>query len=74
MDKKKKSKKGKTIVNVGSVGQPRDGSPKLSLAVFDDEKWDVEIIRLEYNYNETMTKIKKNNLPIFLAERLARGG
>ncbi|KHE91480.1 MAG: metallophosphoesterase family protein [Candidatus Scalindua rubra] len=63
----------KTIVNVGSVGQPRDGSPMLSFAVFDDEDWEVEIIRLEYDYHKTMVKIKKVNLPLFLSERLARG-
>ncbi len=63
----------KTIVNVGSVGQPRDGSPMLSFAVFDDENWEMEIIRLEYDYHKTMAKIEKANLPLFLAERLARG-
>jgi len=63
----------KTIVNVGSVGQPRDGSPMLSFAVFDDDNWNVEIIRLKYDYHETMAKIEKSNLPLFLAERLARG-
>ena len=67
------SRDDKTIVNVGSVGQPRDGSPMLSFAVFDDDNWSVEIIRLEYNYQETMTKIENTNLPLFLAERLARG-
>ena len=67
------SKEGKTIVNVGSVGQPRDGSPMLSFAVFDDDNWGVEIIRLEYDYHKTMAKIEKANLPLFLAERLARG-
>jgi len=67
------SRDDKTIVNVGSVGQPRDGSPMLSFAVFDDGNWSVEIIRLEYNYQETMTKIENTNLPLFLAERLARG-
>ncbi len=76
MDDKKAilSKKGKTIINVGSVGQPRDGSPMLSFAVFDDNDWNLELIRLKYNYQETMAKIQKVNLPIFLAERLARGG
>ncbi len=76
MDGKKTilSKEGKTIINVGSVGQPRDGSPMLSFAVFDDKDWNVEIIRLKYNYHETMAKIKKVNLPIFLAERLSIGG
>ncbi|MEK6764892.1 MAG: metallophosphoesterase family protein [Planctomycetota bacterium] len=67
------SKDYKTIVNVGSVGQPRDGSPMLSFAVFDDDNWDVEIVRLKYNYQKTMAKINKANLPLFLAERLARG-
>ena len=67
------SKDDKTIVNVGSVGQPRDGSPMLSFAVFDDYNWDVEIIRLEYNYHKTMEKIKNANLPSLLAERLAKG-
>ncbi len=67
------SKKGKTIVNVGSIGQPRDGSPLLSLAVFDDVNWNVEIVRLAYNYRDTMAKMLKHNLPEFLAERLSIG-
>jgi diadenosine tetraphosphatase ApaH/serine/threonine PP2A family protein phosphatase len=67
------SREDKTIINVGSVGQPRDGSPKLSFAVFDDDKWEVEIIRLEYDYYKTMAKIEKANLPHSLAERLAIG-
>ena len=67
------SKDDKTIVNVGSVGQPRDGSPMLSFAVFDDNNWDVEIIRIEYDYHKTMANIEKTDLPLFLAERLAKG-
>ena len=67
------SRDDKTIVNVGSVGQPRDGSPMLSFAVFDDDNWSVEIIRLEYDYHKTMAKIEKANLPFFLAKRLAKG-
>jgi predicted phosphodiesterase len=65
--------KGKTIVNVGSIGQPRDGSPLLSFAVFDDVNRNVEIVRLAYNYLETMAKMQKHNLPEFLAERLSIG-
>ncbi len=67
------SKKDRTIVNVGSIGQPRDGSPLLSFAVFDDSNWNVEIIRLEYDYYKTMAKIEKAGLPSHLAERLAKG-
>lgn len=66
-------KKGKAIVNIGSIGQPRDGSPMLSFAIFDNDNWNVEIVRLKYNYQETMAKIRKTNLPSFLAERLAIG-
>ena len=64
------SKKGKTIVNVGSIGQPRDHSTLLSFAVFDDVNWDIEIVRLPYNYHETIAKIEKTDLPPFLGERL----
>lgn len=67
------SKAGKAIINAGSVGQPRDGSPMLSFAVFDDREWNVEIIRLKYNYFETMARIKEVNLPVFLAKRLSTG-
>ncbi len=67
------SKDDKTIVNAGSIGQPRDGSPMLSFAVFDDDNWNVEIIRLEYDYHKTMAKINNAGLPLFLAERLAKG-
>ncbi len=63
----------KTIVNIGRIGQPRDGSPMLSFAVFDDDNWSVEIIRLEYDYHKTMAKIKEAGLPLFLAKRLAKG-
>ena len=67
------SQEGKTIVNVGSVGQPRDGSPLLSFAVFDDADWNVEIVRLAYDYEKTMAKIEKAGLPLLLAQRLMIG-
>ena len=36
------------IVNVGSVGQPREVDKRLACAVFDDEKYQIECIRLLY--------------------------
>jgi diadenosine tetraphosphatase ApaH/serine/threonine PP2A family protein phosphatase len=63
----------KYIVNVGSVGQPRDGSPKLCFAVFDQDKQQIEYIRLDYNIQKTYKKIIKAGLPHFLAERLLKG-
>jgi diadenosine tetraphosphatase ApaH/serine/threonine PP2A family protein phosphatase len=67
------SREGKAIVNVGSVGQPRDGLHLLSFAIFDDVDWGVEIVRLEYDYEKTMAKIKSVGLPLFLAQRLKVG-
>ncbi len=64
---------GKTIVNVGSVGQPRDGLNLLSFALFDDVEWSVEIVRLEYDYEKTMAKIESAGLPTILAQRLKVG-
>ena len=61
------------IVNVGSVGQPRDGDRRASYCIFDTEKHTVEIKRAGYNIKAVQDKIKKAGLPLFLAERLAVG-
>lgn len=44
---------GLTYCNPGSVGQPRDGDPRASYAVFDDSG-NFEIRRVEYDINETI--------------------
>lgn len=64
---------GKRIINVGSVGQPRDRDPRLCFAVYDAEKGDLELIRAEYDIQTAATKIRKAGLPDFLAERLSWG-
>lgn len=61
------------IINCGSVGQPRDGNPQASYALFDSEKRTVYIKRVSYSIGKAQDKIVKANLPIFLAERLAFG-
>jgi diadenosine tetraphosphatase ApaH/serine/threonine PP2A family protein phosphatase len=62
----------KAIVNIGSVGQPRDGDTRSSYCLFDNGK--VTFRRLEYDYRKTMAKIRAiPDLPEFLAERLAVG-
>ncbi|MEJ2054076.1 MAG: metallophosphoesterase family protein [Calditrichaceae bacterium] len=63
----------KYIINVGSVGQPRDGNPNPCFAVLDLEGNNLEYIRLEYDINTTHDKIVKAGLPLFLAERLLKG-
>lgn len=61
------------IVNVGSVGQPRDGDHRLCFAIFDTETGLLEYIRLDYPVKETYDEILENNLPPFLAMRLFAG-
>lgn len=61
------------IVNVPSVGQPRDGDPRAGYALYDPEKQLVRHVRLEYDVDKAMDRIKAAGLPQFLAERLRWG-
>jgi diadenosine tetraphosphatase ApaH/serine/threonine PP2A family protein phosphatase len=61
------------IINVGSVGQPRDMNPRSAFGLYDTESQDYELIRVEYNIATTQDKIRKHQLPEFLAERLELG-
>ncbi len=62
----------KALINVGSVGQPRDGDPRASYAVWDGKK--VTFFRLEYDIKTTMEKIYAiPGLPNYLADRLIVG-
>jgi predicted phosphodiesterase len=62
----------KAMVNVGSVGQPRDGDWR-SCYVIVDEPW-IEFRRVEYDYRTTMDKIYAiDDLDNFLADRLQDG-
>ncbi len=62
----------KALINVGSVGQPRDGDPRASYAVVEGRK--VTFFRLEYDVRTTMDKIYAiPGLPNYLADRLIVG-
>ena len=63
----------KYLINVGSVGQPRDGNPDASFAVFDDETLSVKAVRVPYDNKKAAEKILKAGLPPVLAERLLVG-
>ena len=63
----------KALVNVGSVGQPRDDNPKASYAIFDTEKKKVWIRRIPYDVESAGEKIRAAGLPEVLAERLNYG-
>ncbi len=61
------------LVNVGSVGQPRDGNPMLAFGIFDSTRWEYELIRSEYDIQSASEKIVKAGLPRQLGYRLMYG-
>lgn len=61
------------LVNVGSVGQPRDGDPRTVYCLYDTEKEEAVLHRLSYDLEETGRKILAAGLPAILAERLRIG-
>jgi predicted phosphodiesterase len=63
----------KYFVNVGSVGQSRDGVAKATYAIFDIDDSSIELRRLDYDMETTMAKIRAAGLPERLAERLPQG-
>jgi len=66
----------KAVVNIGSVGQPRDGDPRASYVLLDTEPGAARVIfrRVPYDVEATATAIEANpHLDNFLAERLRLG-
>jgi diadenosine tetraphosphatase ApaH/serine/threonine PP2A family protein phosphatase len=63
----------KSIINVGSVGQPRDRDARASAGLYDTETGTFEWVRESYAVQEAARKIRQANLPEFLAARLFIG-
>ena len=63
----------KYFVNVGAVGQPRDGNPKAAYVIYDMDEGSIELRRLDYDIPAAQKKILEAGLPPRLAERLAMG-
>jgi diadenosine tetraphosphatase ApaH/serine/threonine PP2A family protein phosphatase len=61
------------IVDVGSVGQPRDLNPQASFVVYDSERRHVQWIRYDYPIETVQEKIRQAHLPSYLADRLQAG-
>ncbi len=61
------------IINIGSVGQPRDGNPLSSYGLYDTETRKYTLIRVPYDMQTAQQKILAAGLPRFLAERLSLG-
>jgi diadenosine tetraphosphatase ApaH/serine/threonine PP2A family protein phosphatase len=63
----------KYLINVGSVGQPRDGDWRAAYCIYDTTSNEVQLRRLEYDLAGAQKAIVEAGLPRRLAERLAVG-
>lgn len=63
----------RAILNPGSVGQPRDGDPRASYALFDTRRGAFEVVRVPYDVARTQAEIRAAGLPGVLADRLEVG-
>jgi len=63
----------KYLINPGSVGQPRDRNPRASCAIYDSDVKRIKFFRLDYDIEEAQKKIREEDLPLALAERLSLG-
>lgn len=61
------------IINVGSVGQPRDGNYEGGFVIWNDTDHTVQFVRFPYDVEKTQKKIRDAGLPATIADRLATG-
>jgi diadenosine tetraphosphatase ApaH/serine/threonine PP2A family protein phosphatase len=60
----------KNIINVGSVGQPRDGNSDAKYVIFADTDFTVDLRYVQYDIDKTADLLTKRNFPKYNAERL----
>ncbi len=61
------------IINIGSVGQPRDGNPKACYLLYDTASREARLVRVAYDVAAAQKKMKVLNLPEYLIERISAG-
>ncbi len=61
------------IINPGGVGQPRDGDPRASYAIYDDGAGTIHHYRIPYDIGTTQAKMAEQGLPVNLIRRLSYG-
>jgi len=61
------------IINPGGVGQPRDGDPRASYAIYDSEARSIYHYRIPYDIGATQSKMMEHGLPRRLITRLSYG-
>jgi diadenosine tetraphosphatase ApaH/serine/threonine PP2A family protein phosphatase len=66
-------REGAVLINVGSVGQPRDGDPRAAYGLLNLERATLELRRVAYDVAGAQAAIHAAGLPAWLANRLATG-
>jgi diadenosine tetraphosphatase ApaH/serine/threonine PP2A family protein phosphatase len=61
------------IINPGGVGQPRDGDPRASYAIYDSEAGTISLHRIPYDIEATQARMVEYRLPMRLVARLNYG-
>jgi diadenosine tetraphosphatase ApaH/serine/threonine PP2A family protein phosphatase len=64
---------GRFIINPGSVGQPRDGDPRASYALYETESKILRLRRVSYDIDAVQERFFRAGLPLRLASRLGQG-
>lgn len=62
-----------SLINCGSVGQPRDGDPRAAYLLLNTEERTFRHVRVKYDVQAAATAIKVAGLPEYLAKRLYLG-
>lgn len=61
------------LINIGSVGQPRDNDPRSSYVTINTDEMSVNYHRVEYDIKKAQAKMARAELPTMLIERLEVG-
>jgi predicted phosphodiesterase len=61
------------LVNIGSVGQPRDGDPRSCYLIYDSKERVIKLKRVQYDVKSTQKVMAEIGLPEYLIDRLAVG-
>lgn len=67
------SSRSKYVVNVGSVGQPRDGNPEACYLIYDVAERGIHHRRIPYDITLTQRRMREAGLPEGNARRIAEG-
>lgn len=67
------NKNRKYMINVGSVGQPRDSNPDACYLILDTKTGDIEYRRVEYDVKKCQSTMAQLKLPQYLIDRIAIG-